>query len=388
MFLKRLTINRLAKLSKLFPVIAIVGPRQVGKTTLVKEFSKSIKKPILYIDLEKSSDIEKLKEPELFLSELKEKCVIIDEIQRLPEIFPLLRALVDENRIPLRYIILGSASPDLLRNSSESLAGRIAYLKLTPFNYLEIKDNSLMKDHHFRGGFPEAVLSESLETCKIWLNNFIITDIERDLPLLGLSASPIIVRKLWEMLAWQNGNLLNCNSLSKSLGLSNHTVNRYIDFLEGAFIVHRLYPFHYNVKKRLVKTPKIYVRDTGILHRLLRLDNFDQLSGHHLLGASWETYVIEQIMSLKNDDLDLYFYRTHAGAEVDLIFVKGLIPVSCVEIKYTSTPSVSKGMINCINDLKTKKNFIITPQSDDYPAKENIRVCNMEIFLEDYLGNL
>ena len=306
-------------------------------------------------------------------------------MQRKIELLPLLRSLIDEKREPLRFIILGSAGPDLLKRSSETLAGRIAYLELGGFNLLEISELCPMRTHHFRGGFPESTLAPTDDQSQKWLDNFIATYIERDLPLLGLRASPIRIRKLWEMLAWQNGSLLNYTSISKSLGLSHHTVAGYIDFLESAYLVTRLQPYHFNIKKRLVKSPKIYLRDTGILHRLLRITDFHQLSGSPFLGASWEAYVIEQVRNLKPDNIDLYFYRTHAGAEMDLVFVKGLQPVATAEIKYTAVPKPVKSTLQCIADLGTRKNFIIVPQDDDIPVHASVQACGLRIFLEKYL---
>jgi len=384
----RYALQTLKELSKSFPTIGIIGPRQVGKTTLAKEFQKDLELESIYLDLELIADLNKLTEPELFLTQHMDKCVIIDEIQLKPDLFPLLRALIDQNRRPCRYIILGSASPQLLRQSSESLAGRIAYMELQPFTYPEIAGKKDLETHHFLGGFPDALLSSSVESSKAWLENFIRTYCERDLPLYGLSANPTVIRRLWEMLAWINGNLLILNSLGKSMGLSYHTVGRYIDYLENTFLISRLQPYHYNVKKRLVKTPKVYIRDTGILHRLLRLSDYDQLLGHIALGASWESFVIEQIKGNKHPDLDLHFYRTHNGAEVDIVFVRGLKPAATAEIKFTSSPSADKGLIFCIDNLKTSANFIITPHSDDYPVKENIRACSLEVFLDKYLGGI
>lgn len=388
MIIQRFALERLKSFSEVFPAVGIIGPRQVGKTTLVKEFQKILGKETVYLDLELITDLDKLKEPQIFLSQYDSKCVILDEIQLKPDLFPLLRALIDQHRVPCRFIILGSASPKLLRQSSESLAGRIAYLELQPFSFPEIENLKTIEDHHFLGGFPDAILPDSIETGKFWLDNFIRTYTEKDLPLYGLTADPIITRRLWEMLAWVNGNVLNLNSLGKSLSLSYHTIDKYIKYLENTFLIHRIQPFHYNLKKRLVKTPKIYIRDTGILHRLLRLNDYDQLLGHAALGGSWEAYVIEQINGLKHPDLDLFFYRTHNKAEVDLVFVKGLQPVATAEIKFSSSPGPEKGLINCIEDLKTKRNFIITPQSDDYLAKENIRVCSLPVFLKKYLDEI
>jgi len=384
----RSSTEKLENLARKFPVVGIIGPRQVGKTTLVKEFLKKITKDSIYLDLEKTSDLEKLQDPELFLSNNKERCVVIDEIQNKPELFSLLRALVDEHRVPLRYIILGSASPELLRQSSQSLAGRIAYLELSPFNFMEIKYNIDLNNHHLLGGFPESILSETKEDSWEWLDNFITTYINRDLPQLGLRANSVTVRRLWEMIAWLNGNMLNYQMIGKSLDLTIPTINLYISFFENAFLVKKLQPFYHNMKKRLVKSPKIYLTDTGVLHKLLRISDYNQLLGHTSVGASWEAYVINQIYSLKSSDFELYFYRTHNGAEVDLVFVKALQPIATAEIKFTSTPHPNKGLINCINDLGTDKNYIITPYSDDYLARQNIRVCNLKDFLEQYLDKM
>ena len=388
MILNRSVESVIQELVGYFPIIGIVGPRQCGKTTLVKQILPSFGKETVYLDLEKTSDLDKLRDAELFLSHQKDNCVILDEIQRSPELFPLIRALVDENRDTLRYILLGSASPNLLRQSSESLAGRIAYIELSPFNLLEIKEYKDLNSHHFWGGFPNSILAKSQKAARIWLNNFIKSYIERDLPSLGFPASSDTLRKLLEMIAWSNGNLLNYSNLSKSLGITNHTLKSYIDILEDAFIIRRLPPYHFNQKKRLVKSTKIYLRDTGILHRLLRIEDYNQLFGHPILGGSWEAYVIEQIHSLIGDEIELYFYRTHAGAEVDLVLVKALLPIATIEIKFSSSPSPQRGLINCIEDLKTSKNFIITPASDDYPAKGNITICNIETFLQRYLPQL
>jgi len=385
MILTRTLEADLLELTKYFPVIGVVGPRQCGKTTLVKQIAPDLEDDFIYLDLERSSDLDKLQDAELFLTHQKDKCVILDEIQRLPELFPLIRSLVDDDRERLRYILLGSASPKLLRQSSESLAGRIAYIELSPFNYLEIEAHKSLNEHHFFGGFPNSILASSHKAAQLWMNNFIRSYIERDLPALGFPASTNTLRKLLEMIAWSSGNLLNYANLSKSLGVSNHTLKSYIDLLEDAFIIRRLQPFSFNQKKRLVKSPKIYIRDTGILHRLLRLNSFDQLMGHPILGNSWESYVLEQIDSLKSDDIDLYFYRTSAGAEVDIVLVKALKAIATIEIKYSTKVSAERGMMNCIADLETDNNFIITPISDDYPVRNNVQVCNIEVFLKKYL---
>jgi predicted AAA+ superfamily ATPase len=387
MIVKRSYITELNEVGKFSPVIGILGPRQVGKTTLAKEFAKKLKKGSIYIDLEKPSDFQKLAEPELYFQANSGKCIIIDEIQIKPELFKIIRALVDEKRVPLRFILLGSASPEIMRDSSESLAGRISYIHMNPFSFTELSKVK-RKRHHFFGGFPNSILAKNDNQATRWLDDFIKTYVERDLQLLGIAATPQFVRKLWEMLAWQNGGLLNASAIGKSLGVSNHTINRYIEFLEGTFLVKTIQPYANNPKKRIVKTPKIYLTDTGILHRLLRLNSFEELSGNPILGASFESYVIQQILAEKPKNLDLYFYRTHAGTEIDIVLTKAMKPIACIEIKYTSTPVPSKGFYFGIDDLGTSKNFILTPSSDSYPLKKNVTVTNLEDFLSKYLHKL
>ena len=394
MMIPRSIFDKVKSYCEIFPVVAIVGPRQSGKTTFVKDFAAHLKKTTLYLDLENPADLDKLENPHLFFSQNSEKCLIIDEVQSKPGLFPVIRSFVDDNKRNCNFIILGSASPDLLKQSSETLAGRIGYVELGPFSGKELKNNFSIQKHHFYGGFPRAYLpaADSAEAglsaedaSIIWLDNFIKTYLQRDLPMLGLKADPQRIRRLWEMLAWQTAGLLNYNAISKSLGLSNHTVTAYIDFLEGAFMVRRLQPFHFNIKKRLVKSPKVFITDTGILHRLLRIQDYDQLLGNPLLGNSWETYVINQIALEKPEDIDLYFYRTHAGAEIDLVFAKGLKPVAAMEIKFSSKPYVSRGLLSGIEALDSNNNFIITPTENDYFKMGNVRICGIRTFTKKYL---
>ena len=339
-----------------FPVVGIIGPRQVGKTTLVKKLMSQINKKCVYLDLELPEDVVKLQDPQIYLEQHEDKCVILDEIHRMPDIFTTLRALIDRKRNSGRFVILGSASPDLLRQSSETLAGRIAYVELSPFNLTEtIKDHDMV-DHWFKGGFPEAFLSKHIDNFTIWMRNFVQTYLERDLQMLGLSADSVLMRRLWTMIAHYHGGILNASTFAKSLGVSVPTVNRYLNFLESAFIVRRLEPYHFNVRKRLVKSPKIYIRDSGILHYLAGFNNLESLYGHALIGNSWEGYVIEQIRQLLTDEMKLYFYRTHQGAESDLVLVKGTNPVACIEIKYTSQPKLPKGFRIAVDDLKVPAN--------------------------------
>lgn len=368
-----------------FPVLGIVGPRQVGKTTLSKQLMNEIDKESIYIDLENPRDLARMADPVLFFERNLERCVILDEIQRMPELFPILRSMVDLKRISGRFIILGSASPELIRDSSESLAGRIAYEELSPLNLTEIKNSYSMEKHWLQGGFPPALLASSNFISKKWLNNFIITYIERDLPMLGLDVNVNLLQRFWTMIAFMHGNLLNMTTLSKSLGVTSTTIKRYVSFMENAFLVRLLQPYSVNVKKRLVKSPKIYIRDTGILHQLLAIDNFDTLECNPIMGNSWEGYAIEQILQQCDDDTKGFFYRTHEGSECDLVLVRGGKPLYAIEIKYTASPKISKGMRISFDDLNTPNNFVVTPNGDDYLLSEDVHTCSIDTFLTNYL---
>ena len=371
-----------------FPVIGIVGPRQVGKTTLIKENLHKFKKEAIYLDLESPEDYNKLSDPELFLINHADKTVILDEIQHLPELFPVLRSLVDKDRKPARFILLGSASPDLIRDSSESLAGRIVYMELNPFDLVELKGIKPLEHIWLKGGFPNAVLENREDIASVWMQNFIKTYIDRDLPLLGLGAPVKTTERLWSMLAHVNGSVLNYSQLAGSLGLSSNTVKSYIQFFEKSFLIRTLQPFFINTKKRLVKSPKIYFRDTGILHHLLRVFNHNDLLGHPGSGSSWESFVIQQIVNNLPFGVDPYFYRTQDGSELDLIISKGKRVVAGIDIKYTNAPKLTKGNTLAIETLQSEKNFIITPSSDDYPIRDSVRVCSLEKFISHYLPQL
>ncbi len=280
---------------------------------------------------------------------------------------------------------MGSASPDLIRNSSESLAGRISYNELHPFNLLEVKDMIGISNHWFRGGFPDAMLQNDDDLRQEWYYNFVKTYVERDLPMLGLGLSPIMISRFWKMLATIHGNMLNKSNLSKSLEMSYPTISRYLDFLEETFLIHQLYPYSTNLKKRLVKSPKVYLRDAGVLHHQLNIRSFEDLQGHSFLGVSWEGYVIEQIKQMLPMGYEMFFYRTHEGTEMDLVLVKNNQAVAGIEIKYTSTPSITKSMKIAMEDLKTKNNFIIIPGNDEFQLQKNVTVCGLHSFLKRHL---
>ncbi len=364
-----------------FPVVAIIGQRQVGKTTLAKQLFEQLDKQVLYLDLELPSDSIKLKNAELFFMQNTDKLIIIDEVQRDKSLFPILRSMVDKTNTVGQFLLLGSASPELIRHSSETLAGRIVYHRLFPFNINEIPDSINQNKLWIKGGFPKMILTDNQKINHLWMSSFVDTYLNRDLLQLGLNASPKTIYRLWTMLAHINGQILNVSTLSKSLALSSPTVKRYIDFLEDAFLVQTLMPYIFNISKRLVKSPKIYLTDTGILHHLLRINNLEELSGNPIIGSSWETFVINQIISCKPEGLDMFFYRTQHGTELDLVFVKGVNVVATAEIKYSNSPNLTKGNLQAIKDLEAPINYVITPSSDDFYYKENIRILSLKKFM-------
>jgi uncharacterized protein len=383
MIIERQITKQVLKNLTYFPVVGIVGPRQVGKTTLAKVLQKNLDRPTLHLDLELQEDLYKLHNPQTFLQMHAEKCIIIDEIQRLPSIFPLLRALIDQDRRPARFIILGSASPEMVRQSSESLAGRIAYSELTPFSLLEAQTGGIEQSKHwFLGGFPSALLAPDIEFSRIWLQNFIYTFMEKDIRLLGYDINIPTMDRLLKMLSHLHSTMLNISDVSRSLGISVPTINKYLDLLEGGFLVRRLQPYFANFGKRLVKTPKIYLRDTGILHSLANIPSFDSLFGHPLIGASWEGYVIEQIYRcLEFRSWEFYYYRTQTGAEIDLILVSPSGKMTCIEIKSTNNPTLSKGFYLNVADLKPDFQYIITPSSEKLVNTEGVIICSLQHFL-------
>ncbi len=388
--IKRVLQPYIEKALKVFPAVIILGPRQVGKTTLIKLIAKNSTKKTVYLDAEKNSDFEKLQHTaEEFLQSYVNECVLIDEVQRMPALFPLLRALIDEKRKPARFIVTGSASPALLKGASESLAGRVVYFYLHPIGLHELPATINLHKHWFRGGFPEVLTMRSTALINAWLDSFVTTYIEKDLPFLfDIKFSPATMRKLWSMLAHLQSSILNAEKLGNSLDITGTTAKRYLDYLEAAFIITRLQPYFVNIGKRLVKAPKIYINDSGILHFLLRINNEKELTSHPQVGASWEGYVISQILYAKQNRIDMYYYRTQAGAECDLVLVRGHIVKACIEIKYSKAPVVSKGFYQSATDLNCKNKFVVCPANVDYITKEGVRVVNIHIFLLKYLPKL
>lgn len=376
-------LKKLTVLSKEFPVIALLGPRQVGKTTLVKQFTDTLKKDVIHLDMERAADRNQLADPELFFAAHRDAVVVIDEVQLMPVLFSVLRPEVDNLRKNGRFILTGSASPDLVKGVSESLAGRIAFIDLHPISLTEAAPADIpMSKHWFRGGFPLALTAKSNDSFTRWSENFVRSYVERDLSMLfGTGISPQLARNFWNMLAICNGNVWNAEAMSRSLGVSGPTVSRYLDFMEGAFLLRKLPAWFINAKKRLVKAPKVYIRDSGILHFLTHVNDMRSLAKNPVVGASWEGYVIEEICKALPYSVKPYYYRTHHGAEVDLVLVRGVEPLACIEIKYGLSPKVKEGFYNCIADLGTKHNYIIYPGTDVYKNSPDSEILPLDIFL-------
>jgi predicted AAA+ superfamily ATPase len=293
--------------------------------------------------------------------------------------------MIDENRKPGRFILLGSASPKLLFMSSETLTGRIVYLELSPLIFCEVKDIKSITDHWIFGGFPQPFLNDLPEFRKEWFKSFFTTYVERDLRLLGLNANPQSLSRFFMMLAHISGNILNKSNLSKSLELNQATISNYLSYFERAFLIRLLQPWYQNIKKRLVKSPKIYIRDSGLLHYLLNINDYNSILGNPIIGHSWEGYIIEQITGCLGDNYGYYFYRTQDGAECDLLITKGIVAVCTIEIKFTSAPRMNRSFTTCIEDLVTKTNFIIIPDCpQQFNLAENITVCSLEGFLKEF----
>jgi uncharacterized protein len=379
--IERFVTKKILEDAQYFPVLGIIGPRQVGKTTLAKTLQSHLGKESIYLDLELTEDARLLEQPTSFFQQNEDKCIIIDEIQRMPQLFTLLRAVVDQNRVPARFIVLGSASPWVLRHSSESLAGRIAYTELMPFSLNELPDSIDLNTHWFRGGFPDALLAPSDAFCSRWIENLIKTFIERDVRLLGYELAPAALSRLIAVLTTVHGNLLNIADLSRTLGVSQPTIKHYLDILEGAFLIDRLQPYHINTNKRLTKSPKLYIRDSGILHYLSNIANSEALMRHILVGASWEGYVIEQIKRETFQRWTYQFYRTQKGAEADLLLIAPNGKKAVVEIKLTNAPSVSRGFHEVKSDIQPDFQYVITPNSRNYKRDDGLHILPLSDFL-------
>jgi uncharacterized protein len=376
--IKRQAQSEIVQLLEEFPAVGVLGPRQIGKTTLAEEIAASINPRPIYLDLERPSDAAKLNEPEAYFELHKGKLIVLDEIQRVPHLFQILRGVIDQNRREGRktgqFLILGSASLDLLKQSSESLAGRIAYRELSGLTIGEV-DHKKPKDLDrlwLRGGFPESFLAKNDEASLRWRLNFISTYLERDVPQLGPRIPSITLRLLWTMLAHGQGGQLNIAQLANNLDIAAPTAKRYVELLEDLLLIRTLRPWFENVGKRLVKAPKIFIRDSGLTHGLLNLTTLDDVLGHPVVGASWEGFVMENLLSCLPAGVTPWFYRTSTGSEIDLVIEKSVRERYAIEIKRSQTPSVSKGFHLGCADIKATKQFIVYPGMERYAVTKTI----------------
>lgn len=377
-----------------FPVVALLGPRQVGKTTLARMVGDALRKSSLHLDLERPSDRAKLADPELFLGNQVRKLTILDEAQRMPDLFAVLRALIDERihngEKTCQFLVLGSASRDLLRQSSETLAGRICYLELAPLGIAEIakgRSKPNVDRLWLRGGFPGSFLARTDAASATWREQFGRTYVERDLPQLGLRLSTEVLSRLWSMLAHGQGAQLNAARLAASLGVSGQTVRHHLDTLTELFMVRQLPPWSGNIQKRLVKAPKVYVRDSGIAHQLAGIESLDTLLGHPLCGASWEGFVIENILAYLPSTWRASYYRTSARAEIDLI-LEGPKRVFAIEIKRTLSPSLSKGFYSGFEDVGATRGFCVMPGGRAFQMAPKVEAMPLLEFLKTIRSQL
>ena len=380
-------INRLGQ----NPTVAILGPRQIGKTTLAHAIGKITSRngqPSIYLDLENPEDFQKLQDPAPYLAQHADKLIILDEVQRYPDLFNALRGIIDqrrrEGRGNGRFLILGSATNDLLKQSSESLAGRIHYTELAGLNPFEIESpgGEPLQQLWMRGGFPDSYAATGDQASYDWRQNFIRTYLERDIPQLGPRIPATTLMRFWTMLAHTQGELLNASKLASALGVESVTISRYIDLMSDLLLVRRLEPWHGNVKKRLVKSPRVYVRDSGLVHSLLRINDYEELSGHPIRGKSWEGFVIETILNALPAGVYASFYRTAAGAEIDLVISFGLDEHWAIEIKASHTPTLEKGFHMACADIKAKQKFVIYTGEDKFPARHNTEILSLAHFIE------
>lgn len=374
----RLKFNEIDELLGDFPVVGIIGPRQCGKSTIAQQLVDRYTGAI-YLDMENPDDRAKLTNPTLFFSANQGRLICLDEIQFAPNLFNVLRSVVDKGKVNGQFLILGSASPELLRQSAETLAGRIVYTELAPFALTET--NSDWQTLLVRGGFPRSYLARSDKSSFTWRKSFIRTFLERDIAAFGLNLNPENSSRLWQMCAHYHGQMLNYSDFGKSLGLTHPTIKHYVDTLAGTFMLRKLPPYHANLEKRLVKTPKLYIADSGMLCALLNIQSYTDLLGHPIAGFAWEGFVLQNILATVGDDTEVYFVGTSADAEIDIILKKGkkLIGIEC---KFSTTPKPTKGFYNLRADLKLSKSFVVSPITGSYPLDKQTLVCSLPELLD------
>src|SRR5579872_1066588 len=356
-------LEQIAFQLKIHTLCGLLGARQVGKTTLAQAYSKKVDLPVLFFDLENPADLARLENPMLTLEGVTKTLIIIDEIQLRPDLFPVLRVLADQHEKERKFLILGSASRDLIRQSSETLAGRIGYIELPPFSLIETKNEKTL---WLRGGFPTSYLAEKDEMSFAWRQAYIKTFLERDIPQLGFQIPSEHIRRFWLMLSHYHGQILNSSELARSLQISDHTVRRYIDILVGTFMVRQLHPWFENISKRQVKSPKIYLRDSGILHALLGIRDFNALHTYPKIGAFWEGFALEEIIKQYHASEESYFWATQSGAELDLLIVKEGKKMG-FEFKYVDAPKITSSMRIASETLKLDHLYLVYPGRDTFP---------------------
>jgi hypothetical protein len=379
----RLAEARVSDLLKRFPAVAILGPRQVGKTTLALRLAEKPGSKAVYLDLEMPSHRTKLSDPELYLNAQEDRLVILDEIQRLPGLFEVLRGIIDERRRKGRrhgqFLLLGSASIELLKQTSETLAGRIAYLELTPLLAEEaaVKKRGDRERLWLRGGFPDSFLADSDAASVEWREEFIGTYLERDIPSLGPRIPAETLRRFWTMLAHEQGTLLNAAAVAAGIGVSGQTVGRYLDLMVDLLLVRRLQPWSANSGKRLVRSPKVYVRDSGLVHALLGLRDLDAVLGHPVVGGSWEGFVIENLLAAAPIGTQAWFYRTAVGAEIDLVLEISSKERWAIEIKRSSAPTLSKGFYLGCDDVKATRRMVVHAGEETFGLGDGVEAASL-----------
>ena len=388
--------NNLLQALKNMPVVSLLGPRQVGKTTLaLKIAEQENKKPTSYLDLELDTDLSKLDDAESYLRRFENQLLIIDEVQRMPDLFRILRGLVDirkrSGETAGQFLLLGSASKDLLQHSSETLAGRIRYLELSPFSAMEVyKIDPLGFNPEklwFRGGFPNSYLAETDDESWEWRNDFISSYVERDIPVMGPQVSATRMKKFWTMLAHYHGQQVVLSEIGKSLEVSHTTIRSYLDILTDFYMVRQVQPWAGNTKKRLVKSPKIYIRDTGLLHKLLNISTFESLLGNPGVGASWEGFVAENIIINLSNKWQYSYYRTTTQTEIDLVLEGPHNQRWAVEIKKSAAPNLTKGFHTACEDIQATHKFVVYSGSERFPMADNTEAIGLIDFLQMVQSN-
>ena len=372
-YIERFYTQQLLRALERSPSVAVLGSRQCGKSTFVRHIVEN--KNAIYLDLQLPSERNKLNEPEIFFANFRDRLICLDEIQTQPELFSILRAEIDRDRRPGRFIFLGSASRDLIKQTKESLAGRIAFVEMTPFLWCEISTRYSLSDYLVKGGFPESLNLQNATDSFDWRRDFISTFLERDIPNLGFYIPLSIMQKLWQMLAHYHGQVINYSKLSGSIDISVVSLKKYISILEQTYMIRVLQPYHSNLKKRTIKAPKIYIRDTGILHGLLNIIDFEALLGHPVIGASWEGLVIENL-SQTFYRWEPSYIRTSNGAELDLLLTQGNKKIF-IECKFSKAPKKSRGFISLQEEIKPDASYLVAPVEQGYDLDKNTKVRNL-----------